>query len=62
MVDGLRMPERSFGYVPTPALVLPIEFTLPLAEYEAMGGHIDRVLPLEKVLAEQSVRYAPWPA
>jgi hypothetical protein len=62
MVDVLRMPERSFGYVPTPALVLPIEFSLPLAEYEAMGGHTSRVVPLEKVLAETAVRYAPWPA
>ncbi len=62
MVDVLRMPERSFGYVPTPALVLPIEFSLPLAEYEAMGGHVRNVVPLEKVLAENAVRYAPWPA
>ena len=28
MVDVTRMPENSFGYVPTPALVAPIEFTL----------------------------------
>jgi hypothetical protein len=62
MVDVLRMPERSFGYVPTPALVLPIEFRLPLADYEAMGGHIKHVVPLERVLAENAVRYAPWPA
>jgi 6-hydroxynicotinate reductase len=61
MVDVLRMPERSFGYVPTPALVLPIEFSLPLAEYQAMGGHVKHVVPLEKVLAQNSVRYAPWP-
>jgi hypothetical protein len=62
MVDVLRMPERSFGYVPTPALVLPIEFSLPLAEYEAMGGHVKQVVPLDKVLAANAVRYAPWPA
>jgi hypothetical protein len=62
MVDVLRMPERAFGYVPTPALVLPIEFRLPLADYASMGGHINRVVPLEKVLAENAVRYAPWPA
>src|SRR3546814_10229017 len=28
MVDVARMPDNSFGYVPTPALVAPIEFTL----------------------------------
>jgi hypothetical protein len=57
MVDVLRMPDRSFGYVPTPALVLPIEFTLPLADYAAIGGHMAHVVRLEDVLAEQSVRY-----
>ena len=62
MVDVLRMPDRSFGYVPTPALVLPIEFTLPLADYAAMGGHMDHVVPLETVLAKQSVRYEDWKA
>lgn len=60
MVDVLRMPERSFGYVPTPALVLPIEFTLPLADYAAMGGHMDHVVTLESVLAQQAVRYETW--
>src|ERR1700739_1034711 len=27
MVDVTRMPENAFGYVPTPALVAPLEFT-----------------------------------
>ena len=57
MVDVLRMPDRSFGYVPTPALVLPIEFTLPLADYAAIGGHLDHVVRLEDVLAQQAIRY-----
>ena len=43
MVDVLGLPEGAFGSVPTPALVAPIEFTLPLAEYAAMGGYVDRV-------------------
>lgn len=60
MVDVLQMPDRSFGYVPTPALVLPIEFTLTLAEYAAMGGHVANVVPLESVLQSQSVRTLPW--
>ena len=33
MADVLRMPDDAFGYVPTPALVAPIEFTLPRALY-----------------------------
>ena len=62
MVDVLRMPEHSFGYVPTPALVLPIEFTLPLDAYAAMGGHVDRVVPLQDALRMVNVRADAWPA
>ena len=29
MVDALAMPDNAFGYVPTPAIVGPIEFTMP---------------------------------
>jgi len=60
MVDVLDMPDRSFGYVPTPALVLPIEFTLPLEAYAAMGGHMDRVTTLEDALRRTDFRAAPW--
>lgn len=60
MVDVTRMPENSFGYVPTPALVAPIEFTLPLADYEALGGHSGAVKPLEAVL-DAVGRCQSWP-
>ncbi len=60
MVDVLRMPERSFGYVPTPALVLPIEFTLPLEAYRGMGGHAEHVLPLDKALERARFRAEGW--
>jgi 6-hydroxynicotinate reductase len=36
--------------VPTPALVAPIEFTLPLAAYAALGGYVDRVQSVANVL------------
>ncbi len=51
MVDVLRMPENSFGTVPTPAIIAPIEFTLRLADYRALGGHMGYVRPLAQVLA-----------
>jgi len=44
MADVSRMPENSFGYVPTPALVAPIEFTVRREDYEALGGHMDHVM------------------
>jgi len=61
MVDVTRMPENAFGYVPTPALVAPIEFTLALSDYAALGGHMDRVRRLDEVVASHGPkRVAPW--
>ena len=50
MADVTRMPSNAFGYVPTPALVAPIEFTLRREDYAALGGHMDRIRPVEDVL------------
>jgi hypothetical protein len=50
MADVMRMPDNSFGTVPTPALVAPIEFSMRLAEYQALGGHMDHVRSLDDVL------------
>ncbi|TQF77574.1 6-hydroxynicotinate reductase [Elioraea sp. Yellowstone] len=62
MVDVRAMPDGSFGSVPTPALVAPIEFTLPLADYAAMGGHMDRVRPLASLRTEARLKAIPWDA
>jgi hypothetical protein len=51
MVDVLRMPDASFGTVPTPAIVAPIEFSLRLADYQALGGHMAYVRTLDQALA-----------
>jgi hypothetical protein len=56
MVDVSRMPEKAFGYVPTPALVAPIEFTLKLSDYAALGGYMDRVRPLNSILFDEGGR------
>ncbi len=50
MADVTEMPSNSFGYVPTPALVAPIEFTMRLSDYEALGGHMGAVRPVAEVL------------
>ncbi len=62
MVDVLRLPKNAFGYVPTPALVAPIEFTLPRRLYTDLGGHDDHVQPIETVLAAfgQTARHESW--
>lgn len=62
MVDVARMPANSFGTVPTPAIVAPIEFTLRLDDYAALGGHMDRVQSIEEVLHNASPRLMDWPA
>jgi len=52
MVDVTRMPQNAFGYVPTPALVAPLEFTLRRDDYVRMGGHAGAVRSVAEVLAE----------
>ena len=67
MVDVTRVPANAFGYVPTPALVAPIEFTMRLSNYAELGGHLDQVRPLGQLQADAE-RHAvaphaanPWP-
>ena len=52
MVDVLRMPDNSFGTVPTPAIVAPIEFSMRLSDYRDLGGHMGYVRPLSQALAQ----------
>ena len=51
MVDIMRVPEGAFGYVPTPALVAPIEFTLRRDDYVALGGYESEIRSVDDVLA-----------
>ena len=52
MADVTEMPSNSFGYVPTPALVAPIEFTMRLSDYTALGGHVKQIRPIADVLTD----------
>ncbi len=60
MVDVMRMPANSFGWVPTPAIVAPIEFTMRLHDYQTLGGHMDRVRTVADVLKNERVRVVGW--
>jgi hypothetical protein len=51
MADVMRMPDNSFGTVPTPAIVAPMEFSMRVADYRALGGHMGHVCTLADVLA-----------
>jgi hypothetical protein len=66
MADVTEMPSNSFGYVPTPALVAPIEFTMRLSDYEALGGHMEAIVPIEQAIELAERKIAPvvqgaWP-
>ena len=50
MVDVSKLPDGAFGYVPTPALVAPLEFTMPQSDYIALGGHAGAIRDLSDVL------------
>lgn len=68
MVDVTRAPAMSFGSVPTPALVAPLEFTLERQAYLALGGHGDAIRGVGDVLRHggeygEAARILPgrWP-
>ena len=58
MVDVMDMPTNSFGYVPTPALVAPIEFTLRREDYGTLGGHMEHIQPVRDVVTDDVRRVA----
>ena len=58
MVDVLDMPTGSFGYVPTPALVAPIEFTMRVADYATLGGHMDEIKTVSSIVSGETRKIA----
>jgi hypothetical protein len=66
MADVSLMPKNAFGYVPTPAIVAPIEFTMRREDYRALGGHMGAIVSVTDALAKAGRRApgrgdAPWP-
>jgi len=49
MADTEKMVDRPVTWVPTPATVAPVEYTMKLSDYEAIGGHLDQVKDASKV-------------
>lgn len=50
MADVTTLPDGAFGYVPTPALVAPLEFTMGRTDYEVLGGHTSSIRELADVI------------
>jgi hypothetical protein len=49
IVDVLDLPSGSYGYVPKPALASPIEFTMRVYDYRALGGHVSDIQAVETI-------------
>jgi 6-hydroxynicotinate reductase len=49
MVDVEKMVPRAFTWVPTPATVAPVEYTMSRTKYEEIGGHIQYIKKLEEL-------------
>ncbi len=52
LVDVEKVMVRAFSYVPTPATVVPLEYTMRLKEYLEIGGHQEKIRKLKDVLKE----------
>jgi NAD-dependent dihydropyrimidine dehydrogenase PreA subunit len=48
-VDVEQVQEGAFSWTPTPAIIIPIEYTMFLKDYEAMGGHVEAVRPFSQI-------------
>src|SRR4030066_1537503 len=59
LVDVEKDMVRAFTYVPTPATVVPLEYTMRLKEYLEIGGHREKIRKLRDVLKEikKSVKF-----
>lgn len=52
LVDVEKVMVKAFTYVPTPATVAPLEYTMRLDEYLKIGGHKESIRKLKEVLKE----------
>jgi Pyruvate/2-oxoacid:ferredoxin oxidoreductase delta subunit len=56
LVDVNKMPPDSFTWVPTPATVVPLEFTMERSTFEKIKGYVELVRPfsdlIEKIKTE----------
>lgn len=48
-VDVEQVQEGAFTWTPTPAIISPLEYTMTLKDYEAMGGHVQAIKPFSQI-------------
>ncbi|MDF2504165.1 MAG: hnr [Clostridium sp.] len=54
MVDVSKMVPEATTWVPTPATVAPVEYTMTREKYEEIGGHVNSIITKEQLLKELS--------
>jgi len=56
-VDVENVPQGSFYLTPTPAPIIPVEYTTTFDTYKKIKGHVDNVKDLETIKKERNFRY-----
>jgi Fe-S-cluster-containing dehydrogenase component len=49
IVDTNSVVDKAFTWVPTPATVAPIEYTMTKEDYESIGGHMSQIISVEDI-------------
>jgi hypothetical protein len=52
LADVSKLMPGAVTWVPTPAVVLPVEYTMRLSDYLYLGGHVESIKPLKDIIAE----------
>ncbi|MEG2118845.1 MAG: 6-hydroxynicotinate reductase, partial [Pseudoflavonifractor sp.] len=52
IVDAGKVVDHGFTWVPTPATVAPVEYTITKSDYEAIGGHMSCIRPVADLKKE----------
>lgn len=54
LVDTEKVVPKAFTWVPSPATVAPVEYTMTKEEYIKIGGHADQIKSLEEIKKQQN--------
>lgn len=54
IVDTEQVVEKAFTWVPTPATVAPIEYTMTRKNYEKIGGHTQNIIKIKSEKREKA--------
>jgi len=54
-IDVEKLPVGSVTWVPTPALVMPVEYTMSREVYAMVEGHLDKIRPKSEAIRDRVV-------